>query len=207
MDPFANRAWAPNQWYQPQYDPRVYIPPYYGASYGWPGFNDRARAPKYPNLNPALAADTTQVRYDVRKAPSDGILFSTAAQLGPSPALLSTTPSIRIISHSFPWALDIRAPVTCLAVFEGLHKMLQEPIADSEWGIVCSLDKARRETIEKAAKARTEKDKVKKLKRIDWLGDKTAFRGLEKDDEFAKNRLLPEATACPETWVVKFGKP
>jgi len=85
--------------------------------------------------------------------------------------------------------------------------MLQEPIADSEWGIVCSLDNARRGTIEKAAKARMEKDKVKKLKRIDWLGDKTAFRGLEKDDEFAKNRLLPEATACPETWVVKFGKP
>ena len=85
--------------------------------------------------------------------------------------------------------------------------MLQEPLADSEWGIVCTSDKSRCETIEKAAKARMEKDNVKKLKRIDWLGDTTAFRGLDKDDEFAKKRLLPEQSPCPETWVVKFGKP
>ncbi|KAL4078208.1 hypothetical protein V8B97DRAFT_2003458 [Scleroderma yunnanense] len=207
MDPFANRAWRQNQWHYPQYDLPVYIPHYYAASYGWPPFNDRIRTPKHPNLHPALAADTTHVRYDVRKAPSDGILFSTAAQLGSSSALSTSASSIRIISRAFPWTLDIRAPVTCTAVFDGLYKMLQEPICDSEWGIVSLLDKTRRETIEKAAKARMEKDKVKKLKRIDWLGDMTAFKGLEKDDEFEKKRLLPEALACPETWIVKFGKP
>ncbi|KAG1715775.1 hypothetical protein ID866_1399 [Astraeus odoratus] len=209
MNPYVNGGWNPSQWYRPQYDPRVYVPPYYGPTYGWPSFQGgRAYSqPKYPNLNPGLAADTTQVRYDVRKAPYDGILLSTAAQLGPTLALSPPSSSIRIISHSFPWTLDIPAPVTCAAVFDGLYKMLQKHLVDSEWGIVCLVDKGRRETIEKAAKARAEKDNDKRLKRIDWLGETTAFKGLEKDEEFAKKRLLPGDTACPETWVVKFGKP
>lgn len=203
MNPYANRGWAPNRWYHPQSDPRLRVPLYY-----WPVPQDRLRPQsKYPNLSPILAADTTLIQYDVRKTPLHGILFSTAAQLGSTLALSSSSAAIRIISHSFPWTLDIPAPVTCAAVFDGLHKMLQEPLADSEWGIVCILDKSRRETIEKAGKARAERDKEKKLKRIDWLGDKTAFKGLEKDDEFEKKRLLPEMAPCAETWVVKFGKP
>ena len=86
--------------------------------------------------------------------------------------------------------------------------MLQEPIADSEWGIVVH-DKPKKETIEKAAKARHGKDKDKdlRLKRIDWLGETTAFKGLEQDEEFEKKRLLPGMQACKETWVIKFGKP
>lgn len=208
MNPYPGQIWPPRRWpYHPQSDPRVFAPFYYAQPYAWPVPQDHTRSQsKYPNLNPALAADTTLIRYDVRKAPCDGILLSTAAQLGPTPALSSTSSAIRIISRSFPWTLDISAPVTCIAVFDGLYKMLQEPLADSEWGIVCTLDKSRRETIEKAAKARSERDKVKKLKRIDWLGDTTAFKGLEKDEEFEKKRLLPEVAACPETWVVKFGK-
>ncbi|KAI6121890.1 hypothetical protein EDD16DRAFT_862185 [Pisolithus croceorrhizus] len=207
MNPYVNQMWTPRRWYHPQSDPRVFAPIYYAQPYGWPAPQDRTRPQsKYPNLNSTLAADTTLVRYDVRKAPYDGILFSTAAQLGPTSALSSPSSAIRIISRSFPWTLDIQAPVTCAAVFDGLYKMLQEPLADSEWGIVCTLDKSRRETIEKAAKARMERDKVKKLKRIDWLGDMTAFKGLEKDDEFEKKRLLPEMAPCPETWVAKFGK-
>ncbi|KAI6037577.1 hypothetical protein EDC04DRAFT_2125686 [Pisolithus marmoratus] len=206
MNP-ANRGWAPGRWYHPHSDPRVFAPLYYAHPYGWPAPQDPTyMQSKYPHLHRALAADTTSIRYDVRKAPHDGLLLSTAAQLGPTPALSSLSSAIRIISRSFPWTLDIPAPVTCAAVFDGLYKMLQEPLADSEWGTVCILDKSRRETIEKAAKARAERDKEKKLKRVDWLGDVTTFKGLEKDDEFEKKRLLPEMAPCPETWVVKFGK-
>jgi len=84
--------------------------------------------------------------------------------------------------------------------------MLQEPIADSEWGIAVN-DKSKKDTIEKAAKARHEKDKDVRLKRIDWLGETTAFKGLERDEEFEKKRLLPGTQARKETWVIKFGKP
>lgn len=84
--------------------------------------------------------------------------------------------------------------------------MLQEPIVDSEWGIVVH-DRAKKETIEKAVKTRCEKDKDARLKRIDWLGETTAFKGLERDEEFEKKRLLPGTQTCKETWVIKFGKP
>ena len=79
---------------------------------------------------------------------------------------------------------------------------------DSEWGIVV-IEKSKKETIEKAAKARHEKKKDKHmgLKRIDWLGETTAFKGLERDEEFEKKRLLPGSQGCKETWVIKFGKP
>ena len=90
--------------------------------------------------------------------------------------------------------------------------MLQAPVVDSEWGIVVN-EKSKRETIQKAAKARHDKDKDKdkdkdvRLKRIDWLGETTAFKGLERDEEFEKKRLLPGSQGCKETWVIKFGKP
>lgn len=81
---------------------------------------------------------------------------------------------------------------------------LQEPLADSEWGMIVLNDDLR-EKIERAARRREEKDNDKRFKRIDWLGDATLFKGLEKDEEFERRRLLPCAQACPETWVVRFG--
>ncbi|KAF8134285.1 hypothetical protein EV363DRAFT_1582409 [Boletus edulis] len=173
MDPYNH------PWYQPPYNPHVYLPPQYNDPYhqrasGW-----------HPYRSPAR--DRTPY-----------------------------TLTIRIISKAFPWSADIRAPagsvVTCSAIFEGLYKMLQEPIADSEWGIVVT-EKTKKETIEKAAKARQERDRDRdrdrdnRLKRIDWLGETTAFKGLERDEEFEKKRLLPGMQACKETWVIKFGKP
>jgi len=81
---------------------------------------------------------------------------------------------------------------------------LQAPIEDSEWGMLCA-DKDLRKKMEKAAKRRDENfGGLKKVRRIDWLGEKTSFKGLEKDDDFVKARLLPGGEACKETWVVKF---
>ncbi|KIJ60023.1 hypothetical protein HYDPIDRAFT_99460 [Hydnomerulius pinastri MD-312] len=216
MDPYANRY--PPNWYQTPYNPHVYLPPQYGDPYqnqnqnhqaGWHAFFDRTRS-KYPNLNPALAADMTHVRYDLRKPPRDGIMLTTFQQIALSPAVMQSTYDFRIISKQFPWTVDIRAPagsvVTCSAVFEAIYAMLQEPMADSEWGIAVH-EKSKKDAIEKAAKARQEKEKDKRLKRIDWLGDTTAFKGLERDEEFEKKRLLPGTSAVVETWVVKFAKP
>ncbi|KAI9571776.1 hypothetical protein HD554DRAFT_2016645 [Boletus coccyginus] len=211
MDPYANHF----PWYQTPYNPHVYIPswyndPCYQKPSGWPFYTADRTQPKYPHLNPALAADTTIIRFDIRKAPRDGILLSTYQQIARQPALAHPTHDIHIISKAFPWSVDIRPPagsvVTCSAIFEALYAMLQEPIVDSEWGIVVN-DKSKKETIEKAAKARQDKDKDARLKRIDWLGETTAFKGLERDEEFEKKRSLPGTQARKETWVIKFGKP
>lgn len=66
-------------------------------------------------------------------------------------------------------------------------------------------DKERAKKIERFGKKRqeAEKDTNKKLKRIDWLGDMCIFRGLEKDEEFAKRRTAYADEPCPETLVVK----
>jgi len=213
MNPYAN-GWPP----QGQYNPHVYIPPgYYNQPYYndqpsvWQAYYDRTRpASKWPTLNPALAADMTQIRYDVRKPPRDAIMLTTWQQISHLPALTVPTREIFIISKAFPWSIKIPAAagsvVTCGAIFDALYTMLQQPMEDSEWGIVIH-DKSRKEAIEKAAKLRQEKDKDKRLKRIDWLGDTPMFKGLEKDDEFEKKRALPGSAGVAETWVVKFGKP
>ena len=166
---------------------------------------------KHPHLNPALAAGSTNIRYDLRKPAREGILLSTYQQVAFQPAFAQPTYDVRIISKAFPWTVDIQAPtgsvVTCGTILEALHAMLQETIADSEWGIVVH-DKSKKETIEKAAKIRHGKEKKDaRLKRIDWLGETTAFKGLEEDEEFEKKRLLPGTDACKETWVVRFGRP
>lgn len=96
------------------------------------------------------------------------------------------------------------SPINCEAVWDALYSALQEYLADSEWGLIVG-DTKRKEVIEKAAKKRQEKDGDRRLKRIDWLGEETFFRGLEKDDDFERQRLLPGSQQCVETWVVRFG--
>ncbi|KAG1823662.1 uncharacterized protein BJ212DRAFT_1325847 [Suillus subaureus] len=55
-----------------------------------------------------------------------------------------------------------------------------------------AVDNTRKEAVEKAAKSRQEKDRINRLKRIDWLGDKSMFEGLERDKEFEKRDIYPE---------------
>ncbi|KAG1815049.1 uncharacterized protein BJ212DRAFT_1273516 [Suillus subaureus] len=149
------------------------------------------------------------MRFDIRRPPQEGIVPSTWSQISRIPALELPTFKILIISKAFPWSIVIRAPtgsvVTCGAIFEELHKQLQRHIEDVEWAIVAD-DKTRTEAIEKAAESRQEKDKVNRLKRIDWLGDTSMFEGLEKDKELEKKRHLSGSTSVAETWVARFGK-
>jgi len=73
--------------------------------------------------------------------------------------------------------------------------------------IVNTGKKKQREAMEAAAKKRVASllSTDKHLKRIDYLGEAALFKGLEKDDDYVKLRLLPGDKSIPETWVVKFG--
>jgi hypothetical protein len=79
---------------------------------------------------------------------------------------------------------------------------MQQPLADSEWGMVAA-DRDRVKKIEKAAKKRQEADKGKKVKRIDWLAEAFIFKGLERDEEFSERRTAYAEEDCSDTWVVK----
>ncbi|KAJ6521919.1 hypothetical protein DFH09DRAFT_212229 [Mycena vulgaris] len=212
-----NAPWA-NPWQQPAYyqqpHPNAFGPPppgfpgYWGQPQaGWaPVNNNGYQSAKYPNLNPILASDSTQVRYDVRKKARNEIAPATYMPVRHLFATASSATHVRLISKSFPWSIDVMSntPVTCEAVWDALYAALQQHIADSEWGIVVG-DKKLRETIEKAAKKRVDSDPDARLKRIDWLGGNTIFKGLDRMEEFQDQRLLPGSEPCTETWVVKLG--
>lgn len=160
-----------------------------------------------------LDATLESMRFDIRKPPREGIAQSAWQQIKDTPAFSTPTYKVCIISKAFPWPIIIRAPagsvVTCGTIFEELHRRLQAHITDAEWAIV-AVDSVRKKAIEKAAKSRREKDKDRRLKRIDWLGDTPVFQGLVQDEGFKKQIHLPgneivEDTET-ETWVARFGK-
>ncbi|KAF8199793.1 hypothetical protein K438DRAFT_1822538 [Mycena galopus ATCC 62051] len=207
-------SWGPNPWGPPAFyqqpgfaaPPQQGFPGYWGQP-GWappnpnPGFSA-----KYPNLHPILASDSTQVRFDVRRKAQHEIPPVTYTTVRGLFATASSSAHIRLISKAFPWTIDIvsKAPVTIEAVWDALHIGLQQPILDSEWGFIIG-DKKLRESIEKAAKKRADSDNEPGLKRIDWLGGNTIFKGLDRIEDFAELRLLPGTEPCTETWVVKLG--
>ena len=114
---------------------------------------------------------------------------------------------LRLISKEFPWIIDCKgdSPIRCETVWDALYLGLQQPILDAEWALIISIGKKKQKEVEAAAKKRLASSTDKQLKRIDYLGEATLFKGLEKDDDFAKLRLLPGDKSIPETWVVKFG--
>ncbi|RDB16901.1 hypothetical protein Hypma_002544 [Hypsizygus marmoreus] len=205
--------WANQHYYQPC--PNAYIPPpvysenaYIDLRIYIPApYISRYASAKYPNLNPILAADTMLLHFDVKKTPQSQIPVPTYYSYRHVPAMVHRASHVRLISKAFPWTIDIipdaQAPVTCQAVWKALYDALQEPLVDSEWGLIVGV-KRLRETVEKAVKKRIEDGGMgEDKKRIDFLGDVTLFKGLERDEEFEKVRLLPGEKPCPETWVVK----
>ena len=172
----------------------------------FPSSANQPRVSKYPSLNPSLAEDTTLLRFDVKQKPSATLLASTYHANRHTYALAAPTRHMRLISKSFPWQIDIVTPtnVTCEDVWESLYAALQQPIVDSEWGFIIK-DAKQKAAMEAETKKRTEGDPNadKRPKRIDYLGNTTLFKGLGKDDEFIKLRLMPQSPTCAETWVIK----
>jgi len=162
---------------------------------------------KHPTLHPILAHDTTKLRFDVRRNPHTEILTSAFYTARNQAAKAAPTAAFRMVSRSFPWTVDVStggANVTCGMVWEALWRALQEPLVDSEWGMIV-LDKAAKARVDAAVKKRLAADPNAdaRPKRIDFLGDAVLFKGLDRDPDFEKQRLLPGSQAVPETWVVK----
>ncbi|KAF6763290.1 hypothetical protein DFP72DRAFT_875270 [Ephemerocybe angulata] len=224
-------AYPQQQWNQPAYQQWPNSAPAYGPTgyagqptgypaAGWNGagvYSDvysgrppvtSSRSSKYPDLNPILAADTTLLRFDIKKRPRSEILASTYYTSRYASAKTAPTYHLRLISKAFPWAIDIHSAanvnITCEAIWDALWGGLQEPIVDSEWGFLIK-DKKHREAVEAAVKKRLESEPTgdKRPKRIDYLGDVTLFKGLERDEEYEKLRHLPHSAVVPDTWLVK----
>lgn len=168
--------------------------------------NNQQRSAKYPALNPILADDTTLLRFDLKIKPSTAIMTSIYYSHRPMIVFENKAKKMRLLSKAFPWTIDIDSlsPITVEDVWEAMFGALQQPIMESEWGFVVR-DGKKREEIEAAVKKRVTADPTsdKRPLRIDYLGETTLFRGLEKDDDFAKAMLLPPHKLWSETWIVK----
>lgn len=157
-----------------------------------------------------LAVDTSILRFDLRSDPSG--FASHYPTHGREAAVLNLKGPkfIRLMSKDFPWQIDIKPMegnlLTCFDVWKGLYESLHQPIVDSEWGFIVN-EKGALERVETTKKKRQEADKNSPAYplRIDYLGDMTQFRGLEKDDDYAKKRYLPShlSAKCDENWIVK----
>jgi hypothetical protein len=175
-----------------------------------PGYNVEPR--RYPELAPILAGDLKPPPFDVRFKPRDSIPADVFRAHRYMYALARPAPvrHVRLVSPEFPWSIEIRVGagqvVTVETVWDALHRALQEPLVDSEWGMIV-LDDNHLERMEFAARRRLDKEGAgaARFKRVDWLGDGVLFKGLVRDEGFERKRLLPGAEKCAETWVVKLG--
>lgn len=120
------------------------------------------------------------------------------------PATFPRVSSIRLLSQTIPWLIDIPASnptigVTCGDVIEQLSDYLQGRISKKDF------DKASRETQE-ALKATYHHNRSRDegvpggrlgegLKRLDWLGPKTMWGGLEKNDALVRE-VCDEVLPC-----------
>ncbi|KAG6826533.1 hypothetical protein H0H93_016432 [Arthromyces matolae] len=202
---YPRGQWSNDAYRRYYNNPDVYIPPPGNASAYDYRVPQIPRSIKYPDLLFLLASDMTRLQWDVRYKP-DSIHASTYFQYRHAIATQKSAKKLKIISKVFPWSIDIdsHVPISAEMVWEAIYQGLQVPIADSEWGMLLMMKKAQKEALEKAAKKRMEEHPEDKepLRRVDFLGDATKFKGLDRDEEFVKQRALPGSGVFNDTWVV-----
>jgi hypothetical protein len=107
------------------------------------------------------------------------------------PATQPPTRYLQIITRDHPWTIEITDPnggyITVLQVLLGIHDALQFPI--EEWKLEIASPERRR-SLAKAYQRRMGSGTEDDLRRIDWLGGRTLFDGLRKDDEESSKILL-----------------
>ena len=168
-------------------------------------------------LHPVLAMDTALIHFDLRSPPEKGISNQAIQRFWNTSALIHPTMHMRLVAKDFPWVfeLDFRARaargaphyVTCGDVWHALHTGLSRALTDSEWSLLVTHDQfVRRKVIERiVASRRVEEGQY--ARRIDWLGLNVVFRGLTKDESYARNVLLPGREPCPDPFVVQLSAP
>lgn len=149
-----------------------------------------------------IAANGLPVRLDLRKNPRRANPIDFQQHFGYS---LFSQPvrEIRLVCRSFPWPIELRGElVLCGIVWSTLYETLQENLTDSEWAMA---SESRRKIIDRAVRLREAEsgNRNMKPKRIDWLGEKTVFAGLERDDNFVQEIAMPERQYSIDTWVIR----
>lgn len=155
-------------------------------------------------IYPHIAAGRSPVPFDLRVKPReyDPDEYERHSRYS---IFLQPTKRLRLICKNFPWTIEIKDEwVHCARVWDAIYDALQKPIKASEWALIAH-DESKIREIKRAARKRLDKDENEdpRPKRIDWLDEMTLFRGLERDEAFAKAVLIPGKEEDVETCVIR----
>lgn len=125
-----------------------------------------------------------------------------------------TLQHVRIISRDFPWHIDVdtqrREGITCQKLLRAVHQSLQASLTGAEWEFA---DDRRKEKIRRAWTRRMMAAHMRgldpasvdqRVKRVDWLGSRYLFWGLQNDPEFVEHSWRPGSGHVEHTWVIQF---
>lgn len=193
----------------PYYVPPTGYPPYPYGAWPYPAPPQHWMLPANSGPHPVLSTTPAVMPYNVELHPREAIPKAYQT-VGTHPMLPHSAPNrIQVISKAFPWTIEIQGiqAVTCKDLWKSLYHHLQQPITDVDWAHIVrdeSLRRAVRKAYEKRVKP--EHRSSSPMRRIDYLGNYTLFIGLEKDDAYVQNTLIPGAKKVQETWVARFMK-
>jgi hypothetical protein len=117
---------------------------------------------------------------------------------------------IRLISSLIPWPITITTThpsgLKISDILEEMYECLQKHVTSVEWFIV---EEKKRltvgETMRRNSKLRGgERGERDGVRRVDWLGEWTVVRGLEKDERFITERQVGKEKI--DTWVLVMGR-
>lgn len=210
------------------------VPNYRLEKPAWPGDLSLIKpSEQYPELHPLLAADGNPLSYDVRWRPRDSILANMYELFRGYAATAEPVQRLRIVSAEFPWVINVAvdedghvdrrreggrgsrgAYVRVGDVWKALHKALQKLVDDDEWAMAGQVaargnkdePHARMERALERRQRSGDRDYV--FRRVDWLGRRTKFTGLVKEEQTVKEVSIPDRRKKEEgdvdVWVAKF---
>ena len=160
-----------------------------------------------------LSGSPPSVIFDVRNDPTTSLIVAIPL-LQRYPYFLQQSVShhsssaITIVSPDLLWTIKVHttsdSAVTWDNVFKAIFRALSEPLQDSEWGLA---NNERRDNMLTSMEQRTSSShngRGDRVRRVDWLGRRTLFAGLVKDDDFVTERSLPGQELEGDVWVAKF---
>ena len=169
--------------------------------------------PYISQMHSLLDVRSSPLKWDIRDSLSSMTIQQAATmyftyEMLSMPLTSSGATTVRVICKDFPWTFDLshafgarskQRPISATDALQSLHSVLQKPLEDAVWG---AAEEAKRGSIERAMRRRNGHD----IRKVDWLGRHTMFKGFQRDDSFARKRLHPDVKNVQETWVAVFTK-
>ncbi|KAG8735302.1 hypothetical protein FRC10_010752 [Ceratobasidium sp. 414] len=203
--------------------PANYVP---GAQYPSPSSSSsKSPRPGQPQLHSLLKAQSIlrtpespaglRLQWDVRNAPTKAVVLSghepERLYKHPASAAYATSPPVPFMliacNDALPWLVPVHAQpgaagVTVGDILQAIHDMLYTPVEESMlWLLPTDDDRARLYHAYRSRISRNGDDR-RGILAVDWLGEKTLFVCLGRDEALAKRRVTDKAM-WPHVYALK----